>query len=501
MKQRHYLIIVLLGLTGPLVFGSDLFPTRTALTRTAYLDRQAPALRADLGDTLAAIGEVPLYTIEAVLDISTGAIEAVSQVEYTNRTDLPLPDLAFRLLPNARSIYGGGELTVGRVTRGDQQVTVQLTHERTVMRVPLEPPLPPDRSTSVTITFTAQTPIWTNQGYGIFNRARGVALLAGWYPVLAVYDNGWQAPAVASVGDAMLTETSLYEVALTVPSGVVVVSTGTTVEITEGEDFATWRMVSGPVREFACAVSDRWTQYTTTVGDISISFYALSAATPNTSAQATLNIIDNAISVYTDRFGPYPFTEFDVVEGFISIGGYEFSGMAAIDYGVRVDRGRRDFQWFVAHETAHQWWYGLVGSDPMSEPWLDEALATYSGALYFEATEGKPVADAVIAGWRRAYGMPSSGSPSITSPTYLFSKWSQYNTVVYGHGALFLDALRRDMGDERFFDLLRQYAEQHRYGRATTTDFLTLAQTMADHDLVPLLQRWNMDTRSGQEPS
>jgi aminopeptidase N len=39
----------------------------------------------------------------------------------------------------------------------------------------------------------------------------------------------------------------------------------------------------------------------------------------------------------------------------------------------------------AAHETAHQWWYGLVGNDQALEPWLDEALCTYSELLFYEA--------------------------------------------------------------------------------------------------------------------
>ncbi len=38
----------------------------------------------------------------------------------------------------------------------------------------------------------------------------------------------------------------------------------------------------------------------------------------------------------------------------------------------------------AAHETAHQWFYGVVGNDPAIEPWLDEALATYSELLYYQ---------------------------------------------------------------------------------------------------------------------
>src|SRR5205807_7987562 len=31
----------------------------------------------------------------------------------------------------------------------------------------------------------------------------------------------------------------------------------------------------------------------------------------------------------------------------------------------------------VDHETAHQWFYSLVGNDQERDPWLDEALATW----------------------------------------------------------------------------------------------------------------------------
>jgi hypothetical protein len=36
------------------------------------------------------------------------------------------------------------------------------------------------------------------------------------------------------------------------------------------------------------------------------------------------------------------------------------------------------------HEIAHQWWFGLVGSDQALEPWLDEALCVYSEALFYQ---------------------------------------------------------------------------------------------------------------------
>ena len=32
----------------------------------------------------------------------------------------------------------------------------------------------------------------------------------------------------------------------------------------------------------------------------------------------------------------------------------------------------------VAHEVAHQWFYGMVGDNQFTEAWLDESFASYS---------------------------------------------------------------------------------------------------------------------------
>ena len=39
----------------------------------------------------------------------------------------------------------------------------------------------------------------------------------------------------------------------------------------------------------------------------------------------------------------------------------------------------------AVHETAHQWWYALIANDQALEPWVDEALCTYSEFLYYES--------------------------------------------------------------------------------------------------------------------
>jgi hypothetical protein len=411
-------------------------------------------------------------------------------VLYTNQGGTTIEELVFRLFPNASAIYGGGSLQVAEVAVDTQPVVPSLSPDTTALHVPLGPPLAPGASVAARLAFHATVPAETQQGYGIFNQAGGVTSLAGWYPVLAPYGAGWQVTDVPTVGDALWADASLYEVHLTVPTGLTVASTGTVIDRVDGQGSTTWHIVSGPAREFAAAVSNRFQQEVTQVGNMAVTVYALPASDAVTASATTLELAVAALEVYADCFGAYPYAEFDVVEAVIPIGGYEFTGMVYVDYGLRVQGSRSSYRYIVAHEVAHQWWYGLVGNDVVHEPWLDESLVSYAAAIYLERAAGEAEAAALIDSWVDQYGYPSSDDPPVNSAATRFGGWPTYRAATYYHGALFLARLRQELGDDAFFDLLRRYLARHRYGTGTTHDFLEVAQEMAGTDLTPLFQRW-----------
>ena len=84
---------------------------------------------------------------------------------------------------------------------------------------------------------------------------------------------------------------------------------------------AVWHLVSGPSREFAAAISEDFEQHLAQVDGVTVRFHALPAAQAQTSTKAAFATITTAFNVYVDLFGPYPFSEFDVVEAPIPIGG------------------------------------------------------------------------------------------------------------------------------------------------------------------------------------
>lgn len=490
-KNTH---LLLTGLRSNLVLllavGNLIGPLYGQFVDHIHLERQATALQPAFRVDLETLGEVPRYTLIATADPESGNVTGQMTVHYTNRSEAALSELVFRLYANAQTIYGGGSLTVEKVAQGKAELEMELSKDRTVLRVPLERPLERGQAASLDLSFNAQVPSQSSQGYGIFNRAQGVLTLAGWYPVLTLYDGGWQTPPVPLVGDALLAESSFYEVALTVPSGYDVISTGVLIEQQIEEGQVTWRLVSGPAREFAAAISDRFEEHETKVGAVTIRLYTLPADNPAMTAEEALQIASEAFEVYVNRFGVYPFTELDVVEAVVSIGGYEFPGMVYVQAAKRIHGPLDSYQYLLAHEVAHQWWYGLVGNHTVNEPWLDESLATYAAVIYLEHAEGTRAGENLVAHWKRTDGLRGAQDPPVNSSALDFTSWGAYRQTVYTHGALFLNELRQEMGNEKFFELLQRHQEMHRYQMATTAGFLNLAEKVGGRDLSRVLKDW-----------
>jgi hypothetical protein len=454
------------------------------------LERQALALREPFHSDMNLVQAAPYYTIAATVDPDSGSVSGEMTVRYTNRSSAALEAIPFRLYPNAATIYGGGSMSVEAITQSDQMLTMERGDDPTILTAILDSPLAANASTTLRVAFRAQAPAGTAAGYGIFARNRGLLSLAGWYPIIPPHTGEtWLAPPAPRVGDAMMAETALYDVALTVPEGYRVVATGATYDRRTAEGATTWHVVSGPAREFAAAVSNRLETMETAVGGVTLRLHTLPAGSAVTLPAEALALAAETLRVYTDHYGPYRYTELDVVHAVVPIGGYEFPGMVYVEADKRTAASRREYEYLLTHEMAHQWWYAQVGSRTVMEPWLDEGLATYSIALYRNA-DGSGDGDGLLNYWRRSYGKRWSNDPPLDSPALDFSGWYGYRRTVYIHGALFIEALRQTMGDEAFFELLQGLLTQYRYQVIDTDTFLRAAQETAESELGDLFAAW-----------
>jgi hypothetical protein len=149
-------------------------------------------------------------------------------------------------------------------------------------------------------------------------------------------------------------------------------------------------------------------------------------------------------------------------------------------------------EFFVAHETAHQWWGQGVGWKNYHEQWLSEGFAQYFSALYAERTYRKDVFDGIISQMTRW-----TIDRSDRGPVYLgyrlghFKNDSRiFRALVYNKGGLALHMLRRLLGDDVFFRSIRRFYSTWRFKKAGTEDLRAVFEAEAKRPLDRFFERW-----------
>jgi aminopeptidase N len=192
------------------------------------------------------------------------------------------------------------------------------------------------------------------------------------------------------------------------------------------------------------------------------------------------------MTLFERLFGPYPFREYVVVVTDDELEDpIEAQGMAI--FGANHVDGRRTFERLVAHELAHQWFGNSLTIGQWRHIWLNEGFATYAEWLWSEESGG-PDVDALAGEWRaRLASLP--GDLKISDP----GAGNLFDVRVYKRGAVALHALRRHIGDEHFFGLLRSWATEHQHGTVTTEAFITHAEQHTGLSLRAFFTTW-LDT-------
>jgi hypothetical protein len=441
------------------------------------------------------------YNLQVNLDAANHSFQGHARLDYTNTETVPLESLYFRLYPNGGMIYGDGSLSVSGVLVDGQPAQGISSLSNSVLEVKLPAPLSVGAQTLVEMDFAGVLPLdFGSQeppsGYGIYNYSEGVLAMANWYPILAVYDDeGWNLDPVYPLGDAVYSDLALYTVDLTVPSDLTVATSG--VEIGQSKDNGTTRylFVSGPARDFFVIASSDFKLTSDDVSGTRVNVYYLPGDAEG--GQAALETVSRSLDIYIQLFGPYPYTEFDLVEAPMNnAGGVEYPGIVLIETERFSEPQGNVFITTVAHEVAHQWWYNVVGNDVIDEPWLDEALTTYSSILYWEQLQGPSASQQVLEYFQGSYDhavQQGQDAPVNMSVPYFAQDETHaqaYGPIVYSKGALFLDAVRQAIGDQAFFHALQSYYADRWFATATASDLLGAFESASGQPLDALYQQW-----------
>ena len=387
------------------------------------------------------------YSVVLALRYSSRAFSVNSTATITNTSGGPIDRVEFNTIA-AR--LGAMEL---RAVEVDGVGKAAQVHDQTVI-VPLGGILPAGATARIRVQYRSTLRSSLAGSNWLFTKVNGVVDAYRWIPWVS-RDTPFTRP---NHGDPFVTPVSpSVKVRVETDRRLVIVSTADRVAVSA--DGLTQRFEAKNVRDLTITAAPDFRSRSVLVGSIRVRYYYRSSA----NAAAILDAAADAVRAYQSRLGTYPYANFKVVQ---SAGGYgmESPGLIWIPYGV----GSANLRYLVSHETAHQWFYGLVGNDQARQPFADEAAAD------FMARD--------LTGTRRG-SRCSTGRLDRT--IYDYSSTCYYE-IVYIQGGNLINEARRRMGSAAFWSALRKYVADHRYDLVGTSTLLTALDDGTPVDLSKL---------------
>jgi len=426
------------------------------------------------------------HDVRATVDYELRQVSVRQHITYHNPADEPLSMLTLNVEPNRwLEVFTLTSLALGT---SPSPADFALTGRR--LDVSLAKPLAPGCPVQLTLAFELAIPpiIGGRESFrGYFGQSPRQMNLGHWLPTVVPYQAGeWLHRPSILIGEQLVLDPADWYVTITIenaPDGVMVAAPGQV--DTPGPN--QWAFVHTGGREFAASISHVFqvTRRTTDQG-ATVEVYTFPDATvPDGNggwidgAAFAADVSAQSLSLFAERYGPYLHDRLVVVQGDFP-DGMEFSGFAFVstDWFTRYEGDPASYLMLITvHEVAHQWWYDRVGSDQALDPWLDEALSTYSEFVYIEAAYPSLVD---WWWWFRVNRLNPAGN--VDSAVYDFNQIRPYINAVYLRGVLMLHEIRLTLDDDPFFTWLTTYAASNT-GEIAQADDLWALLTPEQHAL------------------
>lgn len=442
------------------------------------------------------------YRIDVELNTKDKTLTAKQNVIYRNNDNVELKELYFRVYPNAFKTketapflfdsfdsayprgFQPGSIDIASISdKAGQPLKFAIQGvDSTVMKIDLLKALKTGESIELNMDYKVVIPPATERfGWGKDNFNLG-----NWYPIAAVYDQqGWNLDKYYAIGDPFYSDSSNYTVKIKAPKEYTIAASGQLTKETLENDSKVWEFQGNNMRDFAFIANTKFQVAEKNVnGTIVKSYYYKD---DEKSGKDALESGANAIKIFNENFGEYPYPTYSVVETEFP-SGMEYPALVYISdkyYGSLANKDSLTI--VVVHETGHQWFYSLVGNDEVDEAWLDEGFAQYSESVYLENTVGQERAKNYF---KRSVGDRYNVNGPVVRSLDKFQNWNDYGPTVYSGGATVLDELRNTLGDKTFFKVMQEYFKEFKYKNATTADFINVSEKVSGKDLSVFFEKW-----------
>jgi hypothetical protein len=330
-----------------------------------------------------ALAQAAVYRIRMSIADDLGEVAGSLDVQYTNRERAPIGSIVFFLFPNLTP----GSLEIREARVAGRRVLPEYRQKRSVLVVRLPAPLAAGVKVSIGLDYSVSVPAGSDGTYGLLSHGEGYLSLAFAYPMIPSR-GAWNHPLPVAYGDFLTNDASSYFAQVFVPAGYEIAAPGTVTRRKAPGGRTDVSISLAPARDLYMAVARGWVRSERRENGVTVASYA--ARDAGDSSKLVISTALSALACFGRRFGPYPYDALTFVSLPFDAYGCEFSGIvlesARLHDPAFVDRGVPSLillESTTAHEAAHQWFYGIVGSDQLLKPWLDEGIAQYATLLYY----------------------------------------------------------------------------------------------------------------------
>ncbi len=446
-------------------------------------------------------------------------IEGEARIRWTHQSETPARGLHWHLYPNAfsegslflRTMSGGshrgnapgqhGSITLRALSlaSGEDLLARAVTAfddapgDRTQLYTPLPEAIPRDTPVEIVARFTVTLPdALARSGCG------GDFCFAGqWFPKLAVLerDGRWSRFALHAQSE-FYADFGRYDLEVDAPASDTIFATGTPSgpdRIVSGRRIARFQL--GRAHDAAFGWSSRVALRQAFAGSpaprdgethrgpspaSTVTVRAFAAPEDSLTAERAIALIQRALPALERRYGPYPWTTLTLVVAPHSargVGGMEYPSLVTVEAHPLLPPSIRYIEYVTAHELAHQWFYGLLGSDERSHPLLDEGLAEFATGQALEEIYG-PRALGELGplglGFWALQGAASSADADrgpLDRPADAFGSFSVYADLVYRRTSALFASVHHAAPDALSRALAR-YTREQRFRHPTPADLL-----------------------------
>ncbi len=372
-------------------------------------------------------------------------------------------------------------------------VTADFKVDGTILEVALPTPIAAGQEASFDLVWEAQVPEQIRRSGR--NSADGVEFsMTQWYPKMAHFDEfGWHLDEY--VAREFIAPFGNFDVTIRMQKDYIIGASGIlqnpkavkgydqTAKVPSTDNKATWHFKAENIHDFAWAADKNFViDSAKTKGGITIyTIFIPSSKKNKENWTQALGLATEFFDFCADRFGPYPWPNYTIVQG----------GDGGMEYGtITLVTGNRNIQSLVGvifHEAAHSWYQHLFGINETVDEWFDEGFTSYVqdlGMHYLFHKRGSVETNPVIDAYRGYYKLALSGKeePMSLLADYYNTNYA-YTNQAYNKGSVLAEQLGYIIGKENLQKTFLKFYDVWKFKHPTPNDFKRVAEEVSGINL------------------